>query len=91
MLNVKLEAMNKEVRNIIEATSMGKLEKKAVIKSLLDLHIVSERYSKEDVRKYGDDWKITTWDEGQQRRRIMAEGYKTRDEAEHDREIFNAR
>ena len=57
----------------------------------LPIDSVSERYSKDDVRKYGDDWKITTWDEGQKRRRIMAEGYKTRDEAEHDREIFNAR
>jgi len=58
---------------------------------ILPIDSVSERYSKDDVRKYGNDWKITTWDEGQQRRRIMAEGYKTRDEAEHDREIFNAR
>jgi hypothetical protein len=39
-LNVKLEAMNEEIKNIIEATSMGKLEKQAVIKSLLDLHNV---------------------------------------------------
>ena len=40
MTNVKLEAMNEEIKNIIEATSMGKLEKEAVIKSLLDLHNV---------------------------------------------------
>ena len=51
----------------------------------------NERYSKDDIRKYGKGWCITTWDEGQQRRRIMADGYKTKDEAEHDREIFNAR
>ena len=63
---------------------------KKIVK-LFAIPVVSERYSKDDIRKYGNDWKITTWDEGQQRRRIMAEGYKTRDEAEHDREIFNAR
>lgn len=34
--------MNKEIKTIIEATSMGKLEKEAVIKSLLDLHNVSK-------------------------------------------------
>ena len=33
--------MNEEIKNIIEATSMGKLEKEAVIKSLLNLHSVS--------------------------------------------------
>ena len=43
MSNVKLEAMDKEIKNIIEATSMGKLEKEAVIKSLLDLHNVVVR------------------------------------------------
>ena len=41
MLNVNFEAMNEEIKNIIEATSMGRLEKEAVIKSLLNLHGVS--------------------------------------------------
>tara|TARA_R110001606_G_C15166006_1_gene627594 strand:+ start:523 stop:789 length:267 start_codon:yes stop_codon:yes gene_type:complete len=83
------------MKNTIKETTrlllQGTLTKDEADKILLDLHNVSERYSKEDVRKYGDDWKITTWDEGQQRRRIIAEGYNTIDEAEHDREIFNAR
>jgi len=34
--------MNEEIKNIIEATSMGKLEKEAVIESLLNLHSVSK-------------------------------------------------
>lgn len=34
--------MNDELKNIIEATSMGKLEKEAVIKSLLNLHSVCD-------------------------------------------------
>lgn len=50
-----------------------------------------ERYSKDDIRKYGDGWAITIWDNGQKRRRIMADGYQTKNEAEHDRKIFNAR
>tara|TARA_R110002020_G_scaffold49388_1_gene140518 strand:+ start:851 stop:1165 length:315 start_codon:yes stop_codon:yes gene_type:complete len=36
--------MKEEIKNIIEATSMGKLEKEAVLKSLLNLHIVNQRY-----------------------------------------------
>lgn len=35
--------MEEEIKNIIEATSMGKLEKEAVLNSLLKLHSVSER------------------------------------------------
>jgi predicted amidophosphoribosyltransferase len=34
--------MNEEIKNIIEATSMGKLEKEAVLNSLLNLHSVSK-------------------------------------------------
>ena len=34
--------MKEEIKNIIEATSMGKLEKEAVLNSLLNLHSVSE-------------------------------------------------
>ncbi len=39
-VNVKFEAMREEIKNIIEATSMGKLEKEAVLNSLLNLHLV---------------------------------------------------
>lgn len=53
MTNVKLEAMNKEIKTIIEATSMGKLEKNAVIQSLLDLHIVS--ISDDEIMKIAVD------------------------------------
>ena len=53
------------------AKEFRKLQSKPLI-----IDPVSERYSKDDVRKYGDEWKITTWDEGQKRRRIIAEGYK---------------
>ncbi len=83
--------MKKKIYDIVFAAQYEGLSTKEATNKLLGLFGVSERYSKDDIRKYGDDWKITTWDEGQQRRRIMAEGYKTRDEAEHDREIFNAR
>ena len=40
-VNVNFEAMKEEIKNIIEATSMGKLEKEAVLNSLLNLHSVS--------------------------------------------------
>jgi len=42
-VNVKFEAMNKEIKNIIEATSMGKLEKESVLNELLNLHDVVGR------------------------------------------------
>jgi hypothetical protein len=41
--------MKKEIKEIIEATSMGKLEKKAVIESLLNLHSVSKKELKEKL------------------------------------------
>lgn len=37
--------MNEEIKNIIESTSMGKLEKEAVLNSLLNLHSVSVSFS----------------------------------------------
>jgi hypothetical protein len=56
--------MNEEIKNIIDATSMGKLEKEAVIKSLLNLHSVSVRsYSEQDLiaaAKYGYEYRDTT-------------------------------
>jgi hypothetical protein len=42
--------MKKEIKEIIEATSMGKLEKKAVIESLLNLHSVSKKELKEKLQ-----------------------------------------
>ena len=59
-MNVNFEAMNEEIKNIIEDTSMGKLEKEAVIKSLLDLHSVMDLLptTKEvkDKFTYEKDW-----------------------------------
>lgn len=39
--------MNEEIKNIINATSMGKLEKEVVLKSLLNLHSVMPCYELE--------------------------------------------
>ena len=38
--------MREEIKNIIESTSMGKLEKEAVLNSLLNLHIVMQTLPK---------------------------------------------
>ena len=50
--------MNEEIKNIIQATSMGKLEKEAVLNSLLNLHIVSQQRELLAFRKWQkENWK----------------------------------
>lgn len=57
--------MEKEIRNIIEATSMGKLEKESVLNELLNLHSVSNRDSKlpDLVLHVGKDGVIQVFDQ----------------------------
>jgi hypothetical protein len=52
---------------------------------------VSERYSKDDIRKYEDGWWITSWHEKRKMRIRIIGSFKTRQLAENDREILNAR
>ena len=57
--------MEKEIRNIIEATSMGKLEKESVLNELLNLHSVINRDSKlpDLVLHVGKDGVIQVFDQ----------------------------
>jgi len=60
-------------------------------KTQLPKHIVSERYSKDDVRKYEDGWWITNWSEFRKERLKLIGSFKTKQLAENEREFLNAR
>ena len=52
---------------------------------------VSERYSMDDVRKYEDGWWITNWSEFRKERLKLIGSFKTKQLAENERELLNAR
>jgi hypothetical protein len=76
-LNVNFEAMNEEIKNIVEATSMGKMEKEAVIKSLLDLHSVSKRLLeiRDKAKINADAWALIHDNKEYQEGVVMGVGY----------------
>jgi hypothetical protein len=55
------------------------------------IHSVSEHYSKDDVRKYEDGWWITSWSEYRRERLKLIGSFKTKQLAENERELLNAR
>ena len=54
-----------------------------------DIHGVSIRYSKDDVRKYTDGWWITSFNKTRKYRLKLIGSFKTRQLAENEREILN--
>ena len=51
---------------------------------------ISERYSKDDVRKYEDGWWITSYVESRKERLKLVGCFETKQLAENAREILNA-
>ena len=54
-----------------------------------DIHVVSTRYSKNDVRKYTDGWWITSFNKTRKQRIKLIGSFKTKQLAENEREALN--
>ena len=54
-----------------------------------DIHVVSTRYSKNDVRKYIDGWWITSFNKTRKQRIKLIGSFKTKQLAENEREVLN--
>jgi len=55
-----------------------------------EIENISERYSKDDVRKYEDGWWITSYVESRKERLKLVGCFETKQLAENAREILNA-
>tara|TARA_R110002167_G_scaffold178527_1_gene378286 strand:- start:1383 stop:1592 length:210 start_codon:yes stop_codon:yes gene_type:complete len=58
-------------------------------KKQFGIHVVSTRYSKNDVRKYTDGWWITSFNKTRKQRIKLIGSFKTRQLAENEREVLN--